>query len=314
MDEDASETDSDSEEAEAEVAASQPASVSTATAANDDLPVPDITAELDGKAPAVSEDFERLLLSSPDSSYLWINYMAFHLKLFEVSKARGIAERALKSISFRENQEKFNMWVALLNLENQFGSQAEMDLVINRALRVNDPKAILIQLTGIYERAHKYAACQETYERLLRDFRASCKVWTLYGAYCIRRRNLAKARELLQSCIDALPKRKHVKAISRFGILEFKEGDVERGRTIFEGIMANYPKRTDLWSVYIDMETKGEHVLKARNLFRRVTTLPLPSRTMKFFFKKWLMFEKAHGDEDTVEEVKQVALNYVESR
>jgi rRNA biogenesis protein RRP5 len=42
--------------------------------------------------------------------------------------------------------------------------------------------------------------------------------------------------------------------ISIFGQLEFKNGSPERGRTIFEGIVANYPKRVDQWSIYIDME------------------------------------------------------------
>ena len=41
------------------------------------------------------------VLASPDSSYVWIQYMAFYLSLGEVSKARSIAERALQTISFR---------------------------------------------------------------------------------------------------------------------------------------------------------------------------------------------------------------------
>ncbi len=28
----------------------------------------------------------------------------------------------------------------------------------------------------------------------------------------------------------------------------------ERGRSIFEGVLRNYPKRLDLWSVYLDQE------------------------------------------------------------
>lgn len=34
--------------------------------------------------------------------------------------------------------------------------------------------------------------------------------------------------------------------------MEFKHGSPERGRAIFEGIVRNYPKRLDLWSVYLD--------------------------------------------------------------
>jgi len=47
-----------------------------------------------------------------------------------------------------------------------------------------------------------------------------------------------------------------LKVITKFGQYEFKYGDADRGRTIFEGIVANYPKRVDLWSVYLDMEIR----------------------------------------------------------
>ena len=35
---------------------------------------------------------------------------------------------------------------------------------------------------------------------------------------------------------------------------------------------------------------------------------------MKFFFKKYVEFEKKHGDDTTVEQVKQKALDYVEAQ
>ncbi len=34
---------------------------------------------------------------------------------------------------------------------------------------------------------------------------------------------------------------------------------------------------------------------------------------MKFIFKKFLDFEKMHGDEDSIEKVKEMASKYVES-
>lgn len=47
-------------------------------------------------------------------------------------------------------------------------------------------------------------------------------------------------------------KDKHIKFISQTAILEFKIGVPDRGRSLFEGILRDYPKRTDLWSVYLD--------------------------------------------------------------
>ena len=47
----------------------------------------------------------------------------------------------------------------------------------------------------------------------------------------------------------------HVDLSSKFAQMEFKLGDAERGKTIFENIVGNYPRRTDQWSVYVDMVT-----------------------------------------------------------
>lgn len=38
----------------------------------------------------------------------------------------------------------------------------------------------------------------------------------------------------------------------------------------------------------------------------------LTSKRMKFIFKKFLDFEKAHGSEESVEKVKELAVKYVE--
>jgi rRNA biogenesis protein RRP5 len=47
-----------------------------------------------------------------------------------------------------------------------------------------------------------------------------------------------------------------VEMINKFGQLEFKYGDKERAKTLYEKLLASYPKRTDLWSIYIDMLIK----------------------------------------------------------
>ena len=52
--------------------------------------------------PESAEDFDRLLLSSPSSSFAWIQYMCMHLVSADVDSARRVAEKALKTINFRE--------------------------------------------------------------------------------------------------------------------------------------------------------------------------------------------------------------------
>jgi hypothetical protein len=51
-----------------------------------------------------------------------------------------------------------------------------------------------------------------------------------------------------------------------------------------------------------------------RKLFERVINIKFSARKMKFLFKKYLDFEKSHGNNTTVAAVKQKALQYVESQ
>lgn len=54
--------------------------------------------------PQDAATFERLLLASPNSSLLWLQYMAHHLQATQIEQARAVAERALKTISFRSGK------------------------------------------------------------------------------------------------------------------------------------------------------------------------------------------------------------------
>ena len=40
--------------------------------------------------------------------------------------------------------------------------------------------------------------------------------------------------------------------LSQAALIEFHRRSADRGRSIFEGILRNFPKRLDLWSVYLD--------------------------------------------------------------
>jgi rRNA biogenesis protein RRP5 len=55
-----------------------------------------------------------------------------------VDAARRIAERAVKRVSISNEDDKLNIWVAYMNLENNFGDQKTLEAVTKRALEVND--------------------------------------------------------------------------------------------------------------------------------------------------------------------------------
>lgn len=121
----------------------------------------DRTAELDANGPQTSSDYERLLLGQPDSSELWIAYMAFQMQVSELSKAREVAERAIKSINIREETEKLNVWVAYLNLEVAYGSKSTVEEVFKRACQYNNEQEVYERLASIYIQSEKLKVRQK---------------------------------------------------------------------------------------------------------------------------------------------------------
>ena len=55
----------------------------------------------------------------------------------------------------REEQEKLNVWVALMNLENLYGTQNSLMKVFESALQQNEPIEVFFRLAAIYEQSKK---------------------------------------------------------------------------------------------------------------------------------------------------------------
>jgi rRNA biogenesis protein RRP5 len=68
-----------------------------------------------------------------------------------VEAARKIAERAVKSVSISNDQDKLNIWTAYMNLESNFGSQETLAKCTVRALEVNDRKRVYLRLIDLYK-------------------------------------------------------------------------------------------------------------------------------------------------------------------
>ncbi|XP_030288280.1 protein RRP5 homolog isoform X1 [Sparus aurata] len=258
--------------------------------------------------------FERLLLASPNSSLLWLQYMAHHLQATQIEQARAVAERALKTISFREEQEKLNVWVALLNLENMYGTEESLKKVFERALQFCEPMPVYQQLADIYAKSDKIKEAEGLYKTMVKRFRQNKAVWLSYGTFLLQQGQSDAASALLQRALKSLPSKESVDVIGKFAQLEFRYGDAEKGRAMFDKVLTSYPKRTDLWSVFIDLMVKHGSQKDARALFDRVIHLSVSVKKIKFFFKRYLEYEKKHGTPQSIQAVKEKAMEFVEAK
>jgi len=269
-------------------------------------------------APSCAADFERAILASPSSSYLWIAFMAHLASLGEPAAARAVAERALSggsgAIGYREQRELLNVWVAYLNLEAAFGDEPRekgVAALFARAVQRCDPKALHLALVGIHERAGQTEAASAAVGALCRKFRGSCKAWLRAVTLHLQGGSGEAAKGALDRAVAALPQRKHAKLLVSCALQEFRLGEPERGRALLEGVLQAAPRRLDVWNVYLDAEAKHGEPARARALFQRAVHSGLPAKKAKPLFKRYLAYERLHGDDASVLRVKQLAAAYV---
>jgi rRNA biogenesis protein RRP5 len=269
------------------------------------------------QVPESAQEFEKLLIASPRSSFLWVRYMAFHVSCGAYEEAKEVAERVIVAIPASEESERMNVWAAYLNLENKYGTPSPEEAVqklFKRAVQIASAKHMYMTLISMYERNGQDEPLEENLKKAVKKFSYSLKVWMAYIRTNVLKGDSEAARKLLDRATQALPKHKHIKLLMRTALLEMKEGNPERGRTMFEGILRNYPRRTDIWSVYIDQEIKQGDTQRIRALFERATHLDLNAKSMKFLFKRYLDFERSEGDSERIAHVKKRAMEYVSNK
>lgn len=108
---------------------------------------------------------------------------------------------------------------------------------------------------------------EETFKKIVKKFSAYPESWLSAATYYLKKGTMESARALLPRSLKSLEKQNRKlfyisgtaqadqidrEMIEKMAILEFKHGEAERGKTLFEGLLERSGKKLDLWSVYID--------------------------------------------------------------
>lgn len=277
-----------------------------------------------------SDDHERLVLAQPDDSAAWIRYMAHFLQSAEVDKARAIARRALNTIGHRHDAEKLNVYVAWLNLETLHGNEQTLAAVQTEAESACDSERVCTRMAQVYAAAGQWERAEQMHVRMARRHAHLPDTWLQYAVFLMTAGGggeegggdrAADARALLPRALRVLDRRHHVSVISKFGQLEFRHGDAERGRTVFDQLLAAHPRRLDQWLVYVAQLRRIGDVDGVRRVFERLTgsgvssaPVTLDVRRARSVYKQWLEFEVQYGGEKQQARVRQLAMKYVDQQ
>lgn len=157
--------------------------------------------------PTSIDQFDRLVMAEPNNSRAWIKYMVFHVQATEIDRARAIAQKALKTIDVREQQERLNIWVALLNMELRYGSKDAFEEALKEALLVNEPFKVYSVCLRIFADCKRVQELNDTVMIMTKKFRQNPECWT-NTAQALFDVDLAdKAKALLARALSSLPER-----------------------------------------------------------------------------------------------------------
>jgi rRNA biogenesis protein RRP5 len=255
------------------------------------------------------EDYERVILSSPNSSMCWIQFMAHYLQQGEITKAKEVGMRALQTILFREEQERFNVWVALLNLENTHGTPESLAAVLQEAKQNNDDYKIMSTMAQIFCQSKKLEEAEDIYQKMVKKYRDTPDSCIKYGKFLYINKRFEDARDLFKKTLECIDRAHHVQLISKYSQFELELGEKERGCTLFDQLLGTYPKRIDIWLVYANTLAKIEDYENAKNVLIRAIEIRFPPKKSKPLFARLFEIDRKcpHPDPDAI---RQLALDY----
>lgn len=275
--------------------------------------------------------YEQALLSTPNNSFVWIHYMSHVLAKKGYKEAKNICERAVKTIDMTNLKEKLNLWIAYMNFESKFGKEKEFQSIVKRALKINDQKEIYLAVIEIYLKRKNYKIIEGIYLILSKKYNFNLDIWKKYIEYLFLAHNiksdsshsdhillqdvdLTPLEKVLSKAVQILDRKQQIELIRKFASEEYKYGNTEKGRTMYESIIHSYPKRTDIIATFLDLEIKfTKNKLSIRKIFDKLLAREnVKLKQIKFLFKRYLEFEVEHGSEKDVEKVKAKAAEFAE--
>ncbi|KAH9601162.1 hypothetical protein LSM04_004918 [Trypanosoma melophagium] len=296
--------------------------------------------------PSSPDEFQRLLLASPNNSYLWVQWMAHHVGLQQYEEARLVAEKALTTIGVRESQELLNVWVAYMNLENLHGTPESLAAVFKRAVRrAAEERVVYDRLADIYAASRRTGPLLALCRAIVTKFRSDRTAWerlattlldqsfssssssstaaaqTSTSASSSGGSTSQQIRRVLREMSEALPRDAYARAVVHIALHAYRNGDATTARALLDALLARAPKKSDVWAAYIDQETArlarrepDAAVPFVRGLLERAVASNFPARVMQQFLTRFMAFERVYGTPADVEKVRLRARSYVEAK
>lgn len=193
--------------------------------------------------------YEEEIKLNPHNYDIWFDYIRLEEGYGNVARTREVYERAVSQVPPARIEKRF--WKRYIYLWINYAIFEELDAA--------DPM-----------RAREvYKACLALVPHKQFSF---SKVWTMYGHFEVRQKQLDAARKVLGMAIGMAPTHKIFRA---YILLEWKLMNVDRCRTLFEKWLEFAPEFVDAWREFVTMETELGEYDRVRAIFELAIDQPL---------------------------------------
>ena len=273
-----------------------------------ELKIRQIEEDIEEREPTTFKDFENAILSNPDDSITWIKYASYALdKNLGVKKASEIFDRALQNISLENREDRLKIWIAKINLENEYGDEESLKALVTEAINTNDKMSVLKHLVQLFKGTERTELTYEIINKLRKTYFEDVNLWKIYLEFLFENQGdkFENHKEGLKRCLQVFTKlpAKAVELRVAYANLLYRFEQNEEGQNEYENILQENPKKLDIWLNYAAKEIKSEREPNiVRKLFEKALRQDWSTSQTKKIFKYFLNFEKKFGTDKTISE------------
>ncbi|CAL6062652.1 S1_RNA binding domain-containing protein [Hexamita inflata] len=250
------------------------------------------------------DDYEKVLIEQPDSSYIWIQYAGYFLGKTEIQNAIQTLTRAVKTIQVGSAEfiiERINCLVAKLQIIKKFNGQEVLQQEIQKQMQTFEAPSMLSRsIVDFLLQVKDYVTCELLFKQLFANKKRKHELKNVqkYIEYLFQSRKYGSTdlAQLIQNC-ECDSNEKH-NLFKQVGISFFEINEFEKGRIVFEDICKT--NRLEALLQWISVEEKYSKVETIRDVYQQICNRDFGAKKQKILsviLKKFYEFEKTRGGE-----------------
>jgi len=241
--------------------------------------------------------FEDRLRMSRNAKGTWLKYGSFEEAQRDFERARSVYERAL-DVDHRNT----TLWLKYAEMEMRNRHINAARNVWDRAVTLM-PRIEQFWFKYVYmeEMVGNLSGARVIFDRWM-DWEPDDHAWTSYVRFEMRVNQPDRAREVFERYVQC---HNHPKAWSKWAKFEEKQGETEAAREVFERSLQELEERDhtqELFLTFGQFEERAKESERARVIYKFGLDT-LPRSQAQELYKKYVQFEKQHGDRKGIDEV-----------